>query len=360
MNVDLLLKNTKQYLTKVGFTPIQSPGLLQPKFGYAFSPSAGHHIIDGIVISEQEPQSVQQFATIPDRSMRTYDFSKIGISSRHLSFFETLVFGYVGTVEDIPKKDAVTQLYNLFLEQGLDSKKLLVTTFGSANIEGTSFTEEEDQEFYNAWVSILTPAQVKRTTGRRNFFYSRVIGNPGGTGCELYYQIGKELVEIGSQVFYRFKFTGGLERTRNSAILQGFGLERLLMALEQNSNIGQISLFQPINRAIRQQLNEDTLTTNLFNESVLKIADHLRAICFIQYDSQGHSLSNAQNKILRKLKRETLAELEYLGISQNTLLNLIKVTTKTYSKRYPNIKYIIKNHQSVLFYDIVLFSQFLL
>jgi len=335
-NAGEILGTAKEYLIQRGFPNFDSPGLLQPKFGYAFSPSAGHHIIDEVVISQTEPQPVLRFSTIPDRSMRTYDFSKIGISKRHLSFFETMVFGYSGAKEKLPKEEAVREFYDLSIKLGLDPGRMLVTVPSPIKLEGTEIDEKEDKPFYDQWVDLLGEDKVKKTTGRRNIFYSRKIGNPGGAGCELYYKIGEDYVEIGSQVNYRYKFTGGLEKTRNAAILQGFGLERLLMALENQENIGNISLFQNIKNTLKKSLNEDTSTSNLYDENLTKISDHVRAISFILHDSNGIDLTNSQTKILKKLIGETKSELNYLGINNPTIYgSLVNSIVKVYGGRYP-------------------------
>ncbi len=341
-----LLERTRKHLGHRGFSSFQSPGLLQPKFSYPFSPSAGHHVIDEIVVSNPNPQPVSKFSVIPDRSLRMYDIDKIGISKRHLSFFETLVFGYAGASEELPKEEACLKLFNLYTTFGLDPNKLVITSLNSVNAEGTQINAEEDKIFHSAWVNLLGHNQVKPTRGRRNLFYARVIGNPGGTGCELYYQVGNTYVEIGSQVNYKFKFTGGLERTRNAAILQGFGLERLLMALEEKDNVSDVSTVSPIKNLVRDYLRhygEDETTINLYEESQVKIADSVRAILFIVHDADGNlgGLNRSQRKILNGFKNtlnSEKSELHYLGIyDSQIILDLVDLTIDIFKERYPNI-----------------------
>lgn len=341
-----LLERTRKNLEEKGFPSFQSPGLLQPKFGYPFSPSAGHHVIDEIVVSNPNPQPVSKFAVIPDRSIRMYDVEKIGISKRHLSFFETLVFGYAGASEELPKDEACEELFHLYTTLGLDPNRLLITSLGSANAEGTKINAEEDNLFHSTWVKLLGQDKVKPTRGRRNLFYARVMGNPGGTGCELYYQIGDSYIEIGSQVNYRFKFTGGLERTRNAAILQGFGLERLLMALEEKDNVSDVSIISPIKELVRDYLKnsgEDETTINLYEESLVKIADSTRAILFIVHDADGNlkQLSRSQRKILNRFKKtlnSEKSELNYLGIYDPQIIpDLVDLTIDIFRGRYQNM-----------------------
>lgn len=338
-----LLKQTRRPLQEQGFVNFDSPGLLQPKFGYPFSPSAGHQVIDQVVVSNPEPQPISKFSVIPDRSLRMYDLDKIGISRRHLSFFETLVFGYAGASEKLPKAEACVELFQLFMILGLDPKRLLITTLGSAKAEGIIINTEEDEPFHSAWVSLLGQDQVKPTNGRRNLFYSRKIGNPGGTGCELYYQIRDTYVEIGSQVNYKFKFTGGLERTRNAAILQGFGLERLLMALEEKDQISDVSLIYPLKELVRDYLRssrEDDTSINLYEESLIKIADSVRALLFIVHDAEGNpeQLNSSQRKIIYGFKKTLNSELGYLGIHEPQIIpDLIDLTADLFKERYQSM-----------------------
>ncbi len=341
-NVENLLKNARTYSESKGFESRQSPGLLQPQFHFAFAASAGHHIADPIMFSEKlEP--LYKFSVIPDVTLRMYDLDKIGISNRHLSFFEAIVFGYVGAEEQLPKKEACEEYFNIIKHFNLDPKKLLVTSFGYAKAEGKELNSSKEDIFHSTWKKLLGPEKVKKTRGRRNLFYSRVIGNPGGIGYELYYQLGKNFVEIGSQVNYMFKFTGGLKKTKNEAILQGFGLERLLMAIEDKEKISDTSLILPIKNVVKDYLKtygEDETTINLYDENLFKIADNIRATSFIIHDSKGNvnKLSKSQRKILNGFKKNISSELNYLGIYDSDIhQDLMDLTIDLYKDRYPNL-----------------------
>jgi len=254
-----------------------------------------------------------------------------------------LVFGYAGSTEKLPKEASTKVFYDLMTDVlKLDKSKLFVTTFGSCKAETTSLTEQEDEVFYNAWVKLLGKERVARTKGRRNLFYSRISGNPGGTGCEIYYKIGDAYVEIGSQVNYKFKFTGGLERTKNQAILEGFGFERLLMALENKTNICNTSLLSPLKDVIKDYLNKQgDNSVPLFEETFNVIADHIRAISVIVYD--GQELDNsARGKILKNFIKNLHSQFVYLGINQPDELMLIDrlydVIVDLFSNRYANLE----------------------
>lgn len=346
MNSKNILEQSKNYVAGRGFTILQSPGLLQPRFNYTFSPSGGHNVIDEIVVSSSDPQPILKFAVIPDRSIRMYDAEKIGISNRHLSFFETILLGYAGVAEELPKEESCKEIFNMFLNFGLNPDKLLVTSLGYAEAEGMKIDSSEDQIFFQTWRGLIGHDKVRKTAGRRNLFYARVTGNPGGTGCEIYHKIGSEFVEIGSQVNYKFKFTGGLERTKNAAVLFGFGLERLLMAVEHKEKISDVSTVQPIKDVVKHYLreqNEDDTTINLYDESLTKIADSLRATLFIVYDSKGNLriLNKSQRKILSGFKsvlNSAKSEINYLGIYDSKIYDkLVNATIDLFKERYLGI-----------------------
>ena len=241
-----LLLKIKKFLEKQGFNEKSSAGLVQSRFQHTYSPSAAHHIIDDIIVFKKEPYlPLNKFYILPDRSIRVNDVKNVGVSGCHLGFFELLVFGFLGAAEQLPKEKSVNIFCDLmFNVLGLDRKKLLITIMDSGQAEGIKLTKEEDA-FYGTYLEYLNKNQVIRTIGQRNLFYSRVINNPGSTGCEIYYKIKDKYIEIGSHVHYKFKFTGQLKRTRNQAVLAGFGFERLLMAMEDKNNIHDISLLSP-------------------------------------------------------------------------------------------------------------------
>lgn len=335
-----LLKKIKSFLDKNDFKRESPSGLLQPRFNYTFSPSAGHNIVDDIVVSRKDPYfPVLGFYILPERSIRISDLGSIGISRRHLSLFELLVFGYVGAAEDLPKEKSVELMCELMLDVlGLDKEKLLITVFGSCEAEGIVLTKEEDGVFYKEYIKYLGEKRVFRTIGQMNLFYSRVVGNPGSTGCEIYYKIGNEYIEIGSHVNYKFRFTGKLKRTRNQAILEGFGFERLLMALENKEDIYDTSLICPLKEVLLDYFrNRDKHGINLFRESFDIITDHIRAISFIIFDGQRLDQSS-RGRILKKFIKNMHVQFIYLGIKEidefRIINRLVDVLIVLFSERY--------------------------
>ncbi|MBU1177460.1 hypothetical protein KKH96_03380 [Patescibacteria group bacterium] len=347
MNIDkIVLKHNKllikikNFLEKENFRNEFSSGLIQPRFNYTYSPSAAHHIIDDIIVFKKESHlPIDNFYILPDRSIRVNDAKNVGISSRHLSFFELLVFGSVGAAENLSKEKSVELLCNLmFNVLGLDKNKILVTILHSCEAEGIKLTEEEDEIFYNTYINHLGKDRIFRTIGQRNLFYSRIIDNPGSTGCEIYYKIGNKYIEIGSHVNYKFKFTGQLKRTRNQAVLEGFGFERLLMALENKDNIYDISLIFPLKKILLdyfKSINDNSI--NLFEENLNIIIDHIRTISFIIFD--GQELDNSsRGRILKRFIKNLHGQFVYLGVNKKDefkIINkLINVLIKLFSERY--------------------------
>lgn len=336
------LNKVRSWLIKNEFQERQAINLLDSRFGYPFSPSAGHNIIDEIVISKEEEVEVIKWCVVPDKSIRMYDVEKIGISSRHLSFFESIPFGYAGSGKLLPGEESVETYFEFLTKAlGLDKDKIIVTILDSCEAEGIKLDEQEDAIFRITWESLLGKEKVFATSGRRNLFYSRIQGNPGGTGQEIYYKIGNKFIEIGSAVNYKFRYIGHLKRTVNQAIIQGVGLERVFMALENKENIFETSLFTPLRETIIKFLtiHNSKDPYYLYGDNINKISDFIRAISFIVNDGQELDKSK-RGAILKKFIKQLHSEFVYLGINKEKselLDELLEAMINLFSARYPSL-----------------------
>lgn len=343
METNTLIKKSLKFFKEKNFSKIEPTGLLNPSFGYTFTPSAGHQIIDEI-IKLKKPIETKKFSVI-ERCLRELDISRVGVSNRHLSFFEMAAFGYVG--HEVPREQACKEMYDYLVNVlGLDKNKLFITTFGSGKIENLDFkkTPEEDEEFYNIWRKILSQNQVKKTAGRRNFFFTKRENNPGGTGVEIYYKIGEEYIEIASQVNYRFRYINKeLRKATNQAIGQGVGVERVIMALQDKKSVYDIDLIIPLKELVIKHMGNGT--AKLFEDTINIIADQARAVTFVFADGQKLDQSS-RGKTLRKMLRAIHSECFYLGIYDNEIYKeLVDNIVELYEKRYP---FLIKKKEKIL------------
>jgi len=323
---------------------IEAAGLLQSRVAYGkYNPSAGHHITDP-VLQDKKPHPIKSFSIL-ERCLREADSSRIGLSNRHLSFFEMFAFHVYGEHNKLPKKETTEKFYNLLIKDlGLEKNKLVVTVLGKCNFENLSLDDSETEEIYNCWINLLNKTQVKRTVGRRNFFIARIPGAAGGTGFEVYYKMANgDYVEIGSQVDYHYVFHGpmNMHPTTNGTLGSGLGLERLLMALENKKTVYDTSLAKPIKDVVVKALNDGT--EMLYEDNINLIADHIRAITFVIWEKerQNAELTNSQKKILKKFKKNLNSSLIYLGLEPTIYTDLVDVTIDLYKDRFwdlPNYK----------------------
>lgn len=322
------------------YPQIEPAGLLQSRLAYGkFNPSAGHHLTDP-VINDKSPHLIKSFSLI-ERCLREADSSRIGLSNRHLTFFEMFAFHSYGRYSALPKRKSTEIFYKLLTEGlGLNKNRLLITVLKSCDIENQKLNEQETQEIYDSWCNLIGKERIKRTKGRRNFFIARIPGAAGGTGFEVYYKMNNgKYIEIGSQVAYHYIYHGpnNLHKTVNGTLGSGLGLERLLMALEGVNSVYDTSLVRPIKDIVVKALDDGT--EQLYEDNINVIADHTRAISFIVYEKerQNKELTNSQKKILRKFVKGLNSSIVYLGLDPTISKDLVDKTIDIYKNRFPDL-----------------------
>jgi len=321
------------------YPQIEPAGLLQSRIAYGkYNPSAGHHIIDPI-LQDEKPHQVKKFSIL-ERCLREADSSRIGLSNRHLSFFEMFVYTYYGENSKLLIEQPTKIFYELLINKlGLNKDKFLITILKECKIENLHLTEKDTEREYEIWSKLFGKDKVKRTKGRRNLFLARLPGAAGGTGVEIYYRINGKYVEIGSQLHYHYIFNGpnNIIKTTNGNFGNGLGLERLLMVLENKSSVYDISLIKPIKDILIKSLNDGT--EQLYDDNINLTADHIRAITFVIWEKerQNTKLTNSQEKILRKFKKNLDSSLAYLGIDTKIYADLIDVIIDLYKDRFADL-----------------------
>lgn len=333
------------------YPQIEPAGLLQSRLGYGkYNPSAGHHVIDPI-LADNFPHKIKSFSIL-ERCLREADSSRIGLSNRHLSFFEMFVYTFYGADKTLPIEKSTEDFYKLLINHlGLTKDRFLITILKNCQIENLYITEEkETQRALKIWSKLFSEDRVKKTKGRRNFFIARQPNAVGGTGVEIYYKmVDGNYVEIGSQLHYHYIYHGpmNMHETINGNFGSGLGIERLLMALENKSSVYETSLIKPIKDVVIKALNDGTEV--LYEDNINLIADHTKAISFVIWEKerQNKELTNSQKKILKNFKKDLDSSLDYLGVDSKIYSDLIDVIIDLYKDRFPdlvNYKDIILDH----------------
>ena len=293
-------------------------------------------------------------------SFRAQDIDEIG-DNRHTTFFRMLGNWSLG---DYFKKEQLPWFFELLTKElGLSPKKLYVTVF-----EGNKDVPK-DSESANIWKEIfesvgLDPKERISYYGVDKNWWSRAgvpenmpANEPGGPDSEVFYdfqtphdkKFGEKchpncncgrFLEIGNSVFmeYQKQKDGSFKKLPQKNVDFGGGLERLLAAVENKSDMFQTSLFSPIIKAIGQHTDA---TYKNHSKQIRIIADHF--IAGILIASNGVSPSNKeQGYILRRLLRRGFENLHNLG--GNNIVPIVESIIDQYKETDPNL---VKNFEKV-------------
>lgn len=269
------------------------------------------------------------------RCIRAQDIEEVG-DNRHDSFFEMCgnwSFGDYFKTEQIP-------WFFEFLtkELGLDPHKLYVTVF--AGEDGLP----KDEEAIEIWKKTFKTVGMNAEVGERIFAYdakknwwSRAgvpsnmpPGEPGGPDSEVFYeftqvphnkQFGESchpncdcgrFLEIGNNVFMQYKKNddGSFSQLPKLNVDFGGGLERLVMAAENNPDMFATHLYQPIIMEV-EAITKKSYDDDANKAAMRIIADHLKASVFLIKDGVLPS-NKEQGYVLRRLLRRLTVKLRNL------------------------------------------------
>lgn len=283
---------------------------------------------------------------------RAQDIDEIG-DNRHTTFFRMLGNWSLG---DYFKKEQIPWLFEFLTEElKLNPERLYVSVF-----EGNKDVEK-DEESAKIWSELF---ERKKIDPKNRIFYCGVednwwsrsgipenmpAGEIGGPDSEVYYDLRPEegaikgtfqelsdsgrLIEIANSVFieYQKQTDGTFKKLPNSNVDFGGGLERFLIATENQSDVFQTSLFKPIISEIEK------ITDKKYSDLAPQmriISDHFTSAIFIL--SSGIKPSNKeQGYILRRLIRRGLDNLSLLG--SDNIQPIIEVIVKQYSSSDPEL-----------------------
>lgn len=295
---------------------------------------------------------------------RAADIDEVGDSS-HTTFFRMLGNWSLG---DYFKKEQIRWFWEfLTKELKLPKEKLYISVF-----EG--FKEiPKDEESYKIWEKILIEENLNPK--ERIFYYgphynwwsrsgvpeNMPEGEPGGPDTEIFFDFETEhnpkygekchlncqcgrFLEIGNSVFMQH------QKQENSSFKElpqknvdfGGGLERLLAAIENKSDIFQTSLFTPIIRIIEQETNQSYQERS---QEMRIITDHLVASVFIA--ATGIMPSNkGQGYILRRLIRRAIDN--FYILAGGDIRNIIRAIVNQYLKTDPYLENSFERIQNVI------------
>jgi alanyl-tRNA synthetase len=271
------------------------------------------------------------------------DLENVGYTARHHTFFEMLGNFSFG---DYFKRDAIHYAWELLTKvYGLPAEKLTVTVYF------------EDDEAYDIWANeigvpkerIIRIGDNKGARYASDNFWQMADTGPCGPCTEVFYDHGADIwggppgseqedgdrfIEIWNLVFMQFNRdeAGVLTPLPKPSIDTGMGMERLAAVLQHVHSNYEIDLFQNLIAAAARE----TGATDLENNSLKVIADHIRAASFMTVDgiipsSEGHGY------VLRRIIRRALRHGHKLGQTRPFFYKLVEDLDKEMGAAYPEL-----------------------
>lgn len=272
------------------------------------------------------------------------DLENVGYTARHHTFFEMLGNFSFG---DYFKRDAINYCWELLTKvYMLPAEKLTVTVYF------------EDDEAYDIWANeigvpkerIIRIGDNKGARYASDNFWQMADTGPCGPCTEVFYDHGADIwggppgspeedgdrfIEIWNLVFMQFNRdeSGTLTPLPKPSIDTGMGMERLAAVLQHVHSNYEIDLFQALIKAAARE----TRATDLENNSLKVIADHIRAASFLIVDgiipsSEGHGY------VLRRIIRRALRHGHKLGQTKPFFHKLVADLDIEMGEAYPELR----------------------
>ncbi|WP_446904760.1 alanine--tRNA ligase [Burkholderia sp. YIM B11467] len=287
-------------------------------------------------------------ATTAQRSVRAggkhNDLENVGYTARHHTFFEMLGNFSFG---DYFKHDAIRFAWELLTTvYQLPKEKLWVTVY------------QEDDEAYDIWAKeVGVPAEriirIGDNKGARyasDNFWTMGDTGPCGPCTEIFYDHGPDVwggppgspeedgdryIEIWNLVFMQFNrdAQGNMTRLPKQSVDTGMGLERLAAVLQHVHSNYEIDLFQNLIKAAARV----TEISDLTNNSLKVIADHIRACSFLIVDGVIPG-NEGRGYVLRRIVRRAIRHGYKLGRKGSFFHKLVADLVAEMGVAYPELK----------------------
>ncbi|WP_175872915.1 alanine--tRNA ligase [Burkholderia sp. BCC0397] len=287
-------------------------------------------------------------ATTAQRSVRAggkhNDLENVGYTARHHTFFEMLGNFSFG---DYFKHDAIKFAWELLtMVYQLPKDKLWVTVY------------QEDDEAYDIWAKevgvpterIIRIGDNKGARYASDNFWTMGDTGPCGPCTEIFYDHGPDVwggppgspeedgdryIEIWNLVFMQFNrdAQGNMTRLPKQSVDTGMGLERLAAVLQHVHSNYEIDLFQNLIKAAARV----TEISDLTNNSLKVIADHIRACSFLIVDGVIPG-NEGRGYVLRRIVRRAIRHGYKLGRKGAFFHKLVADLVAEMGTAYPELK----------------------
>ena len=279
---------------------------------------------------------------------RTTDIENVGLTARHLTFFEMLGNFSFG---DYFKEGAAEFAWELSTEGfGFDPEKIWITVFGGDDELGLG----PDEEAIAVWDAIGVPDERVVRLGREDNFWQSGPTGPCGPCSELYLDRGlaygreedlpgddtERFLEFWNLVFmqYELKEDGSLPPLPSQNIDTGLGLDRMAAILQDVPSVFETAHFLPYIR-FGEELSGRTYGRDddaAATRALRILADHGRGMAFLLADGVVPS-NEDRGYILRRIMRRAIQQGRVLGIDDPFLVRLCDLVGEVMGGAYPQL-----------------------
>jgi alanyl-tRNA synthetase len=276
------------------------------------------------------------------KCFRTTDIENVGLTARHLTFFEMLGNFSFG---DYFKQGAVQFAWELSREGlGLPEDRIWVTVFGGDDELGLG----PDEEAIGFWREVGVPDERIVQLGREDNFWQAGPTGPCGPCSELYFDRGPDfgpeedrpgddterILEYWNLVFMQYELheDGSLTPLPKTGIDTGLGLDRTAALLQGVPSVYENDQFAPL-----MELGRELAGVGDPSLRALRIlADHGRGMTFLLADGVVPS-NEDRGYILRRIMRRAVQQGRSIGIESDLLTSLCRRTIDVMGGAYPEL-----------------------
>ncbi|WP_022928626.1 alanine--tRNA ligase [Patulibacter americanus] len=312
--------------------------------------TAGMHPLKPYFLGADTPPSKR--LTSCQKCFRTPDIDNVGVTARHLTFFEMLGNFSIG---DYFKREAIAYAWKLTTEGfGFDPEKVFVTVFGGDEQLGLGV----DQESIDFWLEVGVPRERIVELGREDNFWQAGPNGPCGPCTELYLDRGPDygpatkpgedesdrFMEFWNLVLMQYDQTTHEDGTSTlvplpaNSIDTGMGLNRMAMLLQGKETIFETDQFAPL-IALAEELSGKTYESGdeAADRAMRILADHTRGMTFLISDGVVPS-NEERGYVLRRIMRRAVVQGRRIGIEGEFLGRFLDVVVDTMGEAYPEIR----------------------
>ncbi|NLD86742.1 MAG: alanine--tRNA ligase [Clostridiales bacterium] len=288
---------------------------------------------------EQTPPAKR--VTTCQKCVRTNDIENVGITARHLTFFEMLGNFSFG---DYFKREATKWAWEFVTEMlEMPEDRLYVSIY------------LEDDEAFDIWTKEVgvDASHIFRMGKADNFWEIGTGSGPCGPCSEIYFDRGEQYacgpdchpgcdcdryVEFWNLVFTQFNNDGNDNYTplEKKNIDTGMGLERIACILQEVDSLFEVDTMVAITNAVSAKCGVKTGESRKTDISLRIITDHIRATVMLVCDGVIPS-NEGGGYVLRRLIRRAARHGKLLGVQEPFLNELCDTVFEVSGSAYPQI-----------------------